>query len=63
MEFNTPFNITANELAFFSINACNYELYIIYEYDPKSNSGRFFRVQGDLRNTLNLEPTTYRAKL
>ncbi len=60
---NTPFIITANELAFSSEYASSYELYRVYEYDHISNSGKFFRVEGDLNNSLNLKPTVYRAKL
>ncbi|MFI2130597.1 hypothetical protein ACH434_11075 [Lysinibacillus fusiformis] len=51
--------ISANELAFSSIYASNYELYRVYEY----NSGKFFRIEGNLKATLNLKPTVYSAKL
>ncbi len=60
---NTPFIITANELAFSSEYPSNYELYRVYHYDHKSNSGKFFRVEGNLENSLNLRPTVYRAKI
>lgn len=60
---NTPFMITANELAFSSVYASNYELYRVYEYDHEFNSGKFFRIKGDLGASLNLKPTVYSAKL
>ncbi|MBA9027603.1 DUF3427 domain-containing protein [Peribacillus huizhouensis] len=60
---NTPFIITANELAFSLEYTNNYELYRVYEYDHNSNSGKFYRVEGDLKDSLNLKPTVYRAKL
>lgn len=52
---NTPFMITANELAFSSVYARNYELYRVYEYDHEFNSGKFFRIKGDLGASLNLK--------
>nr|WP_054550195.1 DUF3883 domain-containing protein [Lysinibacillus sphaericus] len=60
---NTPFMITANELAFSTVYASNYELYRVYEYDHEFNSGKFFRLKGDLGASLNLKPTVYSAKL
>lgn len=60
---NTSFMISANELAFSSIYASNYELYRVYEYNHEFNSGKFFRIEGDLKTTLNLKPTVYSAKL
>lgn len=60
---NTPFLITVNELAFSSEYTSNYELYRVYEYEDNCNSGKFYRIVGNIKDSLNLKPTVFRAKL
>ncbi len=60
---NTPFMITENELFFSAEYKDSYELYRVYEYNSKNNTGKLYKIKGDLRDNLNLNPTLYRAKI
>ncbi len=54
-----PFFVTENELAFSRLEAENYRLYRVYDFG-KSRT-RFFCLQGELDNHVNLQAESYRA--
>lgn len=58
---NTPFMITANELAFSKANLDKFYLYRVFEFDHISKIGRFYINKGDLSEHFTLLPTHYRA--
>ena len=60
---DTPFFVTANEVAFSAKHAPEYYLYRVYNYNSDTKSGNYFVLEGDLRDALDLEPTSYRACL
>lgn len=60
---NTPFMVTPNELSFSEENENYYHLFRVYEYQQKNNSGKFYKLEGNLKNVLQLTPTVYKAEL
>jgi hypothetical protein len=58
---STPFYISPNELAFSQIHSDSFELVRVFAYDGKTESGRYFVLNGDMNEVLELEPTEYRA--
>lgn len=58
----TAFYLSANELAFSAANNTNFKLIRIYNFDENTMSGDYYELNGDLSNSVNLEPTTYRVK-
>ncbi|MEG6586877.1 DUF3427 domain-containing protein [Dendrosporobacter sp. 1207_IL3150] len=58
---NTSFEITANELAFSRANPEIYYVYRVFDFDPETQVGRFYRIKGDLSSNFTLLPTRYRA--
>ncbi|MEH7482459.1 DUF3427 domain-containing protein [Neobacillus drentensis] len=59
----TPFILTSNEIAFSEEHPESYVLYRVYEFDIKTNSGKFFKIDGDVRERVELKPTQYKALL
>ena len=60
---NSEFFISPNELAFSEEHADDYELIRVYEYNSKFNSGKFYKLVGNLNRKLNLKPTQYTARV
>lgn len=56
----TPFIITSNELAFSQAESDNYMIYRLYEF-AKAPEIRFYKLIGDMRESLNLKPQQYIA--
>jgi hypothetical protein len=59
----TPFYMSINEVEFAKSHIDTYKIYRVYDYDNKSNSGKFFIIEGNTINELNYEPTQYRVKV
>jgi hypothetical protein len=57
----TPFYLSANEIEFAQRHAGFYCLVRVFDFCPDPPAGRFFRVEGDLRAVLDLQPLNYRA--
>ena len=57
------FFISANEIEFSKEKSDNYFLYRVYDFDDNSNSGKFFIIQGNLYESLELLPAQYKASL
>lgn len=62
-EASTPFYISPNEVAFSEAHAENFFLIRVFDYDFEDNVGNAFVIQGNLRNSLDLTPTEFRAVL
>jgi hypothetical protein len=60
---NTPFVLTVNEVAFSKIHPDYYVLYRVYDFNPKTRSGKFYILEGDITELLQLEPTQFRASI
>ena len=58
-DINSSFNVTDNELEFSKLNAQNYYLYRIFDYDKVTNTGKFYFIQGDISNALVLRAQNY----
>lgn len=56
----TPFYITSAELSFALDNAASYSIYRIH---GAASQPRFFVIEGDLTEMLDLEPVSFRARL
>jgi hypothetical protein len=59
----TPFYISPNEIAFSETHAPNFCLIRVFEFDGERNAGKAFVISGDLRKSLDLTPTEFRAVL
>jgi hypothetical protein len=59
----SDFFASANELEFSKVHSGNYHLYRVYEYDEKTDCGRFYIQSGFLENSFLLVPTNYRLKV
>ena len=57
------FPISPNEIAFSERNPKQFALYRVYDFKPKTASGNFYIIHGDLRQHLDLKPTSYSARL
>lgn len=57
----TDFLISANEIAFSSEHAEQYQLYRLFRFVESTMSAEFFVIEGDLRSQVMLLPTEYRA--
>ena len=57
------FFISPNEIKFSEKKLGNYFLYRVYDFDDNSNSGKFFIIQGNLNESLELLPVQYKASL
>jgi len=58
---NTPFMISANELAFSKANPNRYHVYRVFEFDFSTKLGRFYKIKGDLSEHFTLLPALYSA--
>ena len=56
----TPFYITSAELDFAQLHSGRYALYRVYDV---LRQPRFFALEGEISNVLELTPITYRAQL
>lgn len=56
-----PFYLTSNEIEYSKQNKDNYFLYRLFDFDTNLNIGKYYKVQGDLYISLNLEPILYLA--
>ncbi len=59
----TPFYISSNEIAFSEAHASNFCLIRVFEFDTERNIGKAFAISGNLRESLDLTPTEFRAAL
>lgn len=59
---NSDFFISPNELAFSEEHSSSYQLIRVYEYNSSTNSGKFYKVEGNLNKKLNLKPVQYSAR-
>ena len=59
----SDFFITANEVQFAKQHPENFYLYRVYEYDEKSDSGKFFVLRGPLKDSVGFFPVQYRVKV
>ncbi|BDH62872.1 hypothetical protein MTP04_30020 [Lysinibacillus sp. PLM2] len=57
----TPFILTSNELAFSQVHIDNYVLYRVYDYDSNTKSGKFYILEGNIAEKVNLKPTQYKV--
>ena len=57
----SDFFITANEVQFAKLHLANFYLYRVYEYDEKSDSGKFFVLRGQLEDSCGFFPVQYRV--
>lgn len=60
---NSEFFISPNELAFSEEHADAYQLIRVYEYNSTTNSGKFYKIVGNLNEKLNLRPMQYSARI
>lgn len=59
----TPFYISPNEIAFSESHAADFRLIRVFDYDIEHNVGNAFVLTGNLRESLALSPTEYRAEV
>jgi len=59
----TQFYLSSNEVEFSRTHPETYHLYRVYGLDPRTSSGQFFILSGDVSTVLTLTPTEYRAAL
>nr|WP_232790060.1 DUF3883 domain-containing protein [Bacillus sp. SN10] len=59
---NSDFFISPNELAFAEEHSNSYQLIRVYEYNVATNSGKFYKIEGNLNKKLNLKPVQYSAR-
>jgi len=57
------FPISPNEVEYSARNPERYALYRVYDFNPKTYSGRYYVIRGDLYSQLDLKPTNYSARL
>ena len=57
----TPFYLSANELAFSKLNPQKYFLLRVYDYKRLSGIAQFYVVSGDIEAAFNLSPSEYRV--
>jgi hypothetical protein len=57
----TAFYMSSNEVEFAKQNVESYYIYRVYDYDSESNTGKFYIINGEIEQLLDLTPTTYRA--
>ncbi len=57
----TPFILTINELEFSRTHADNYSLYRVYDYNKKTQSGLFFKIDGYIKDSFTLEPIKFKC--
>lgn len=60
---NTPFFISPKEIAFSENKSDTYSLIRVFEFDAEKNYGKAFVLNGNLKKSLELTPTEFRAVL
>lgn len=60
-DISRPFYLTRRELDISSTNPDNYYLYRLFDYDPHSNKGKYYVINGALTNSLCLDALVYLA--
>lgn len=56
-----PFYITKNEIKCSVKNEENYYLYRLFDFDTKSNRGKYYEIKGNLKNSLSLDSILFIA--
>jgi hypothetical protein len=59
----TPFFVTANEVAFSEAHSDGYHLYRVYDYDDERDAGMYYTEAGSLSSRFALTPTQFRVTL
>ena len=59
----SPFYLSINELDFMRLNKNTYNLYRVYDYDKRFNSGKFFVLKNEVEKYLDLEPVLYSVSI
>jgi hypothetical protein len=59
----TPFYITSNEVAFSEQHSSNYYIYRVYNFDMKTNTGKFYIKIGSIACSFDLVAVEYRATI
>ena len=57
----TPFFISSNELKFAELHASQYELIRVYNYDEKTETGKFYSLSYEDLSKLVLQPQSYKV--
>ena len=57
----TPFILTINELEFSRTHSEKYSLYRVYDYNKKTQSGSFFRIDGYIKDSFSLESIKFKC--
>lgn len=57
----SPFFLTANELAFSQQNPEQFYLFRVYDYDREKGSAEFYSVSGNIEQAFNITPVEYRV--
>jgi hypothetical protein len=58
---DAPFFMTANEVQFSRANKDEYYLYRLYGYSQSHNRAYYYVIRGNVEESLDLVPVTYRA--
>ena len=57
---STPFFMAINEVRFSELRSKNYVLYRLFEFQIATRSGKIFKVKGNIKDTLQFEPISFR---
>jgi len=60
-DITRPFYLTRNELDFSVNNPANYYLYRLFDFDSNLNKGKYYKINGDLTNSLTLDSLLFIA--
>lgn len=60
---DTPFYISANELKVAQTSQNEYLVYRLFDLDEENRQSSFYLIEGDLVESLNLEPVSYQASI
>jgi len=60
---HSDFPITPNEIAYSERYPEQFALYRLYDFKPRAGTGNFYIIEGNLRQHLDLRPTSYSARL
>jgi Domain of unknown function (DUF3883) len=56
---STPFFMSINEIRFSELHAEQYALYRLFDFSIEVASGKVFKVEGNIKATLQLEPIIF----
>jgi hypothetical protein len=59
----TPFFMSINEIVFSELHSQHYYLYRVFDFQMETGRGRIFKIGGNIRNSLRLEPINFRVKI